>query len=96
MYYIRPNLTNIIPKIQAKNSLILKSIEKKTKLLASPNIFSVLVKCDDIDVNKFTINVQTCNSDDKLKVPPVYTKNVYNIFTFISNLMTILDYRFHL
>ena len=48
-------------------------------------------------MNTSTINVQTRKSDDKLKVPLVYikkvstNKNLDNVSTFISSLMTILD-----
>ena len=82
---------NTNKKSLSTSSLSSNAEEKKTKLFISPNRFSVLAKRDNIDVNTSTINVQTRNSDDRLKEPSVYIKNVDNISTFIPSLMTILD-----
>ncbi|KAE9541596.1 hypothetical protein AGLY_003587 [Aphis glycines] len=73
-------------KYLSSSSLLPKVDYKKTKSFTSPNRFSVLAKCDDVDMNTSIII-----NDDTEKLSPVYIKNVSNIFTFISNLASIFD-----
>jgi hypothetical protein len=94
----QPNLVsskNANKRHLSTTSLSPKAEEKKTKLFTSPNRFSVLANRDDTDVNlSGSCNVNTSNSADKpckIKVPSVYIKNVDNISSFTSSLMTVLD-----
>jgi hypothetical protein len=73
------------------SSLSPKVVEKKSKVFASPNRFSVLANTDEADANPCSKTANSHNSLVSTKPPPVYIKDVNNFSDLISILLTILD-----
>jgi len=74
----------------SSSSLSPKAEENKTKLFCSPNRYSALAQHDNVDNNSSSKNNgQNHKGIDTLKPPPVYIKDVSDISTFTSSLLTI-------
>uniref|UniRef100_A0A2S2PJR9 Nucleic-acid-binding protein n=1 Tax=Schizaphis graminum TaxID=13262 RepID=A0A2S2PJR9_SCHGA len=74
----------------SSSSLSPTTVENNSKFFCTPNRFSTLAKDVDADNNSSTNIGQNHKSSVTPNPPPVYIKNVSNISTFTSGLLSIL------
>ncbi|KAL4143312.1 hypothetical protein QTP88_005658 [Uroleucon formosanum] len=72
------------------SSLSPKTEENKSKFFCTPNRYSTLAKDDDIDNNSSSNIGQYHKSSEISNLPPVYIKDVSDISSFTSSLLSIL------
>jgi len=74
----------------SSSSLSPKTEENKTKFFCSQNRYSTLTQYDKVENNSSSKNGQNRKSIETSKLPPVYIRDVSDISTFTSSLLTLL------